>query len=83
MLAVCEPSKHSITPKIDDYILAQNKGVEIYNAQDLNLSKEEVGIMGSPTMVYRAYRPEYNKETKEIKSDYAKNILDFLARNSK
>lgn len=60
--------------KIDDYINAQNKTVEIYNAQDLETSKEETGIIASPTMVYRVYRPKSEREAKVIDENITQEI---------
>ena len=65
-------------PKIEDYIRAQNVIVETYDINDLEFDKKEVGILGSPTMVYRAYRPEINKKTVQIKENYAHEILNFI-----
>ena len=66
--------------KIDDYIRAQNTLIEIYGAKDVGLPKEEIGIVGSPTMVYRAYRPEIKKNTQEIKEEYSSAILDLILK---
>lgn len=83
LLALKYEVEQNYIPKIDDYIRAQNIPIEVYNLQDIGLNKDEVGVIGSPTMVYRAYRPEIVKDTKEIKEDYAKRILDFLLKVDK
>ena len=80
ILALNHQCEQSYIPKIDDYIRAQNIPIEEYSLHDIGLDKNEVGVIGSPTMVYRAYRPETVKDTKEIKEDYAKRILDFLLK---
>lgn len=66
--------------KINDYIKAQDTIIEIVTANDLKLDKSETGITGSPTMVYRAYKNEINKDTKEIKENIAKELLDFILK---
>ena len=53
-------------PKIEDYVRAQNVVIETYNAQDLDFKKEEVGILGSPTMVQKAYRPKSERNAQKI-----------------
>ncbi len=80
LLSVKEECDEKSIPKIEDYVRAQGCTVEIYNAQDLNLSKDEIGIVGSPTLVYRAFRPEIEKNPVEISVDCSKTILDFLLR---
>jgi len=80
LIAIQAPAKKPITPKIEDYIRAQNFGIEIYGIEDLGFNKTEVGIIGSPTMVYKAFRPEINKQTQEIKEDYTNKIIELLLR---
>ena len=63
--------------------MAQNRGVEVYNAQDLEFEKNQVGVIGSPTMVYRAYRPEYVKNTQEITENFADSIIDIVTKANK
>ena len=64
--------------KIDDYKRAQQSDIKEVCFNDLELSKDEVGIMGSPTTVYRAFRPEIAKNALEIKQDYKKAIFDII-----
>lgn len=80
LLAIASPAKKAIIPKIENYIRAQNLGVEIYNLQDLGFDKSEVGIIGSPTLVWRAYRPQINKKGEEIKENYTNKLMEFLLR---
>jgi len=80
LIAVKKECKEKSIPKIEDYIKAQNRGVEVYNAQDLEFDKSQVGIIGSPTMVFRAFRPEINKKTVEIVEDYSNVLTEFLLR---
>ncbi len=83
IIAVKENCAENYIPKIDDYIRAQNIQIEEYNLDNIDLAKDEVGIIGSPTMVYKAFRPEINKNTKEIKENIAKTILDFILKVDK
>lgn len=78
LVSIKTECKDKINPKIEDYIRAQNTGVEVYNAQDLEFDKSEVGIIGSPTMVWRAFRPENNKNAQEITQDYSNHIAEFF-----
>ena len=80
LVAVRKECKERAIPKIEDYIRAQNRGVEVYNATDLGFDKSQVGIIGSPTMVFRAYKPEANKKTVEIENDYLNKITEILLR---
>ena len=78
LFAIKEECPNKNIPRIKDYIKAQNTGVEEYSFNDLGLDKNEVGIMGSPTVVYKAFRPIINKDTVEIKENYANFILDTI-----
>ena len=80
LIAVKAPCPNSFVPKISDYIRAQNKGIEKYCFEDLGLSKYEVGILGSPTTVYKAFRPEINKDTKEITQNHSDFIVDLIKK---
>ena len=80
LVAVKKECKEKSIPKIDDYIRAQNRGVEVYNAQDLGFEKNEVGVIGSPTMVAKAYKPEINKQTIEIEEDYVSKLAELLLK---
>ena len=80
LLAVNNEAKEHKTPKIEDYIRAQNMGIEVFTLDDLEFSKNEVGIIGSPTMVWKAFRPELNKKAVEIKENYTEKILEIILR---
>ena len=80
LVAIKKECKEKYIPKIEDYVRAQNRGIEVYNAQDLGFDKNEVGIIGSPTMVFRAFRPEINKKTVEITQNYANTLTEILLR---
>lgn len=80
LIAVKKECEKKAVPKIEDYIRAQNTAVEICGAEELGLNKNEVGIIGSPTLVYRAFRPKINKKTIEITENPARKLLDFLLK---
>ena len=80
LIAVKEECSDKFTPKISDYIRAQNKGIEEYCFEDLGISRDDVGIIGSPTVVYKAFRPEYNKNSVEIKENHTDFILDLVKK---
>lgn len=78
LLSVKQECDEKFVPKINDYIRAQGMIIETYNADDLGLTKEQTGILGSPTLVYRAFRPVIEKEAKEIDSNCANFILELI-----
>lgn len=80
LLAIKSEAKEKIIPKIDDYIRAQNMAIEVYGLDDLSFDKTQVGIIGSPTMVWRAYRPEIAKKSEEIKENISENILKIIEK---
>ncbi len=80
LIAVKNECKEKYKPKIGDYIKAQDSKIEIISAENLDLAREDIGIIGSPTMVYKAFRPELNKNTEEIKEDYVQKIIDFMVK---
>ena len=80
LIAVNAKCPERVKIKIEDYIRAQKANIEVYGLTDLGFNKEEVGVIGSPTMVYRAYRPEVKKETIEIMSEYSKTIADIIMK---
>ena len=83
LIAIKNQPPKKYLPKINDYIRAQNKGIEEYCFEDLDLNRDEVGILGSPTVVYKAFRPEINKNTIEIKENYSGFILDMVGKVNK
>lgn len=77
-LIAINDKQEGYAPKIEDYIRAQNKQIEIYGAEDLNLSKEQTGLIASPTMVYRAYRPKSEREAELINENIVDKLSEFL-----
>lgn len=65
-------------PKIDDYINAQNKKIVKLNSADLDFKRDDVGILASPTVVYKAYRVQNDKDTKTIEDNFSGNILKLI-----
>ena len=80
LLAIKKVCSEVYTPKIDDYIRAQDTQIETYNMEDLGFTKEEVGILGSPTTVFKAFRPTIQKETKTILENEASEILNLVKK---
>jgi electron transfer flavoprotein beta subunit len=80
LIAVKEECQFKFTPKINDYVRAQNKGIEEYCFEDLDLTKNDVGIIGSPTMVYKAFRPVNEKNAVPVKENYSNFILDMVSK---
>jgi len=74
LLAINNECNEVKIPRINDYIRAQDSLIEIYNAKDLEFNQDEIGIIGSPTYVYKAYRPEKSRNAKDI----TKNALDEI-----
>lgn len=65
--------------RVGNYVRAQDLGIETYGFSDLDLKPDEVGILGSPTYVKRAFRLEYNREKQEI----TENVAEFLCKLAK
>lgn len=65
---------------IDGYIKAQDAEIKTLSAQDLNLSKDETGIKGSPTWVSNAFRATTTRERRIIfPKDITNNsTIEFL-----
>ena len=80
LIAVKKPLKETYKPKIDDYIRAQDAVVNVVDAGQLDLKREDIGITGSPTMVYRAFKPEFSKNTVEIKDNITKQIVELMLK---
>ena len=81
LIAIKKECPEQNIPKIEDYVKAHSKSIEIYNFDDLGISKDEVGIFGSPTWVNKAFRPEITKTTQEIKENFADKILELVSEN--
>ncbi len=58
---------------IDGYIKSQNTLIKTLNADDLNLSREDIGIKGSPTWVSKAFRATSDREKKVLKLEDLNN----------
>lgn len=80
LVAIKEECSNQYKPRIQDYVRAQSRGVEEYNFKDLNLESDDIGVVGSPTTVYKAFRPEINKETIKIEENYTNFILDMAKK---
>ena len=80
LIAVKKECNEKYKPLINDYIRAQDTIIQVLDAEKLNLKKDDIGIIGSPTMVYKAFRPELNKNTEEIKEDIVQKIIDFMLK---
>ena len=80
LTAVKEECPAKYIPKISDYVRAQNKTIEKYGFEDLELEKSDVGIIGSPTIVNKAFRPELHKEVSEIKDNQSMFIIDLIKK---
>ncbi len=64
-----------ITPKIEDYIEAQNKPIHVFGADDLEIDKEETGLLGSPTFVSKVFRAQISRPC-VIKEEFsAKDLI--------
>ena len=61
-------------PNVLGYMLSQKKDIKIITANDLGFEKNQVGLKGSPTYVYNAYRfnGDNNRE-KKIYNDLSSN----------
>ena len=80
LIAIKEECPNKFIPKIQDYVRAQSRGIEKYCFEDLDIAKDEVGIIGSPTVVYKAFRPEIHKDSVEIKENYSNFIFEAVKK---
>lgn len=78
LLSVSSYDKKTLDLKIDSYIHAQDIPIEIVGADDLGLNKEEIGMQGSPTMVYKAFRPDFLRQGIEIKENISNCVVNFI-----
>ncbi len=61
-------------PNVLGYVQSQKKDIKIITANDLGFEKNQVGLKGSPTYVYNAYRySEDNNREKKIYSNLSSN----------
>ncbi len=61
-------------PNVLGYMLSQRKDIKILTANDLGFERNQVGLQGSPTYVYNAYRyKEDNNREKKIYSGLSSN----------
>jgi len=67
LICVCDCPFEARNILIDGYIKAQNTEIKTLNADDLNLSREDVGIKGSPTYVSKAFRAVSIREKNIVK----------------
>ncbi len=80
LICVCDCPYSPRNILIDGYIKSQNTEIKTLSAENLNLSRDEIGIKGSPTWVSKAFRAVSIREKNIIKgSDLKdKSITDFL-----
>lgn len=78
LISVSNYNKEEFLPKINDYINAQNLKAELISASDLDFNKDRVGISGSPTVVYKVFRPDFSRNTVELKENHIKYIVEFI-----
>lgn len=65
-------------PKIAGRIKAQNTNIPVYNAENLLINADTVGIKGSPTYVKKAFKPKERENGEivlDVSSAEAANIL--------
>ncbi len=65
---------------INGYIKAQDYKIEIFNADDIGLSKEEIGIKGSPTWVSKAFRAQNNRLNKITENMASVDVIKKLTK---
>lgn len=57
------------SPKINDYIKAQDKEIKILTQNDLEINLDECGIKGSPTWVSKVFRKQTERTVEEISNN--------------
>lgn len=64
--------------KINGYIQAQDYEVKVVKADELGLSREEIGIKGSPTWVARAFRAVSMRKNEIISPHSTTEVVEIL-----
>ena len=80
LLCINKPYIELRRPLIDGFIKAQNTKIEVYNAQDISVDIDKVGLKGSPTYVSKAFRPEIKHEGSIIVYEGKKSIETFAEK---
>ena len=62
------------TPKIADYIRAQDAEIKILGLDDIEIDENECGMKGSPTWVSKVFRKQTSRNTEEL-SNNAEDII--------
>lgn len=75
LLCVANEDYTPITPKIEDYIEAQNKPIYVFGADDIEINKEETGLLGSPTFVSKVFRTQINRPCVVKEEFSAKDLI--------
>ncbi len=80
LLCAANEDYEHITPKIEDYIEAQNKPIKIFGAEDIEINKADTGLSGSPTFVSKVFRTQINRPC-IIREDFgAKDLIREINR---
>lgn len=70
----------TITPSINDYIVAQDKEIKTFDAQSINADFNNIGLKGSPTQVKKAYKPIIERNTIVIDSSAPNDCADLILK---
>ena len=68
LISISDYKKEIKNPSVFDYMMGQDKNIKILNADNIRTEQKETGIIGSPTYVKKAYRPENNRECKFVEN---------------
>ncbi len=68
LISISDYKKEFIKPSVFDYMKGQDKKITVLNINDIQIDPKETGVIGSPTYVKKAYRPENNRECKFIQN---------------
>lgn len=68
LISISDYKKEIKKPSVFDYMKAQDKKNTILSANDIKIDSKETGVIGSPTYVKRAYRPENKRKCKFVES---------------
>ena len=68
---------------VGDYVRAQDIGVQVLEAKDLDIDPKETGILGSPTFVTRAFRLEHDRTAKTPVGNVCEFLYSILKREDK
>lgn len=80
---VCITKSENFAPRkpfIKDWMRAKHYKILTYNMEDLLLTPDDVGIKGSPTMVLKAFKPDFHSDCQIINEENPEKAVENLMK---